>query len=255
MRRGLMLLGAVGLGLLALALALSSCSSPSASMPVFASQTKEAVEELKAREESIYQTIEKNLSDLRKLSEELSTISYNEALGRLQKITESFEDLLKNEKRIEKEILSPQRSLKQLTAQSQEELSRLRARKSELERELATFQHPNPNIVEIKRKSLSQTIKYVEKQISLWEKFLSTQRAIEGEARKINERVEEFLIVIEANATLYREALNLLELQKDIQEASALLSQIPEIERLTQEMVSHWDLLDSLVEELLRLSQ
>jgi vacuolar-type H+-ATPase subunit I/STV1 len=254
MKRVLMLLSAVGLGLLALAL--SSCSSTGLASPrTLALQTKGAVGDLKETEQSIYQTIEKNLSDLRNLSEELPTISYNEAVRRLQKITESFEELAKDEGRLEREILSAQRSLKRLTSKSQEELSRLRARKSELERELATFQHPNPRITEIKRKSLSQTIKYVTKQIEIWEQFLRTQRAIEIEARKINERVEEFLIVVEANAILYREALNLLELQRDIREASALLSQIPEIERLAQEMVSHWDLLDSLVEELLSLSQ
>lgn len=254
MRKVLIALVGVGVGLLALAL--SGCASTSLASPrTLAFQTKGAVEELKDTEQSIYQTIENNLSDLRNLSQELPTISYNEALRKLQKITESFEDLAKDEGRIEREILSPQRRLKRLTGRSQEELSRLRARKSELQRELATFQHPNPNIVEIKKKSLSQTIKYVEKQIETWEQFLSTQRAIETEARKINERVEEFLIVVEANAVLYREALNLLELQRDIREASALLAQIPEIERLTQEMVNHWDILDSLVEELLSLSQ
>jgi len=248
----------IGLSALALAgflaLFLSGCSQSTIASPkALAAKTKEAVEGLKDQEKSIFQIIERNLSNLRELLGRIKETSYDEALKELRKITESFEALAKDKDRIEQEILSAHRSLKELAERAQEELSRLRRRKAELERELAAFQHPNPNIVEIKRKNLSQTIKYLSKQIEIWEKFLKTQKAIEVEALKIDERIEEFLIIVDSNATLYREALNLLELQRDIKEASALLSQIPEIERLAKEMVSHWDILDSLVEDLLSL--
>ncbi len=238
---------------LLLALGVTSCTSADLSPTALAQETKEIVDQVKSQEKGIYQIIDENLKRVKELKEMVQKAEdpanlYDQVLQELRRIAEDFEKL--NEERVKRGLAQRLRSLHQLMGKAQEEVARLRARISELQ---AKVWDPDPEILEIKRKGYSQAIRYLQKQVEIWEKFLATQKAISGELRKIEGRVERFLAIIEGNAVVYREALNLLQLQKDIREAQSLLAEIPEIERLAQEMVSTWEILDSLVETLLSL--
>ncbi len=238
---------------LLLALGVTSCTSADLSPTALAQETKEIVDQVKSQEKGIYQIIDENLKRVKELKEMVQKAEdpanlYDQVLQELRRIAEDFEKL--NEERVKRGLAQRLRSLHQLMGKAQEEVARLRARISELQ---AKVWDPDPEILEIKRKGYSQAIRYLQKQVEIWEKFLATQKAISGELRKIEGRVERFLAIIEVNAVVYREALNLLQLQKDIREAQSLLAEIPEIERLAQEMVSTWEILDSLVETLLSL--
>lgn len=251
----------VGIGLLASALLGSGCTSQPVTTQALAAQGKTIVDQLKAQEESVFERIERNFTALRALQERLLTSTvrdeqlYNEVLSELRRITEEFEALVEDEGKIKRELLAREQSLKRLTQRAKERLSELKARKSELERELASFYHPDPELVEDRKRGLAQAIKYVQRQIEHWERFLTTQEGIEDAAEVIERHVERFLIIAETNALVYREALNLLELERDIREAARLLAEVPELERLAQEMVAHWEVLDNLVEELLSIGQ
>ncbi len=251
----------IGIGLGLLASALSGCTSQPVTTQALAAQGKTIVDQLKAQEESVFERIERHFSALRALQEKLLTSEvrderlYDEVLSELRRITEEFEALVEDEGKIKRELLSREQSLKRLTQKARERLAELKARKFELERELASFHHPDPELVEDRRRGLTQAIKYVQKQIEHWERFLTTQEGIEDAAGVIEQHVERFLIIAETNALVYREALNLLELERDIREAARLLAEVPELERLAQEMVAHWEVLDNLVEELLSIGQ
>jgi hypothetical protein len=55
---------------------------------------------------------------------------------------------------------------------------------------------------------------------------------------------------------VYREALNLLKLQWDIQEAlNVLTGELPELELLSKEMEKSWVTLDGLVQTMLSVAQ
>jgi len=64
-----------------------------------------------------------------------------------------------------------------------------------------------------------------------------------------------FLSVIDSSAILFREGLNLLVLQRDINEALSLFTRdLPKMEQLTTDMQKSWVHLDSLVENLTSVS-
>lgn len=252
------LLGILAVGLFGASALLTSCvSSAVAQSPkLLAERTKGLVEGVKATEKSVYQVLAENLAGLKALrtkvreSKEPSQL-LNEVLKELRRITKDFERMARREARIEEDILGKVRALHRLGDNAREEIERIRLKKADMERKLQTITDPDPTIAEMRRRAYSQTINYLRKQIEIWERFLQTHHQIEEEVKKIDKRVERFLTAIELSALVYREGFNTLQLQKDIQDAQALLREIPEIEQLTQEMVASWQTLDSLVEELL----
>lgn len=240
-------------------LAFTNWRSPIELSPqVLAQETKQVVEDLKAQEKDIFEVIDSNIKALRALEQRIqvepSPQAYDQFVEELQKITESFEGIAQDEAGIEKALLNKQQSLRRLTQDAQSEIAKLREKLASYQKELSRAAlESDPEVMEAKKRGFSQAIKYVQKEIEIWERFLTTQKAIVGEAQKIDQRVRKFLAIIEINAIVYREALNLLELQQDIRKAVELLGAIPELERLAKEMVESWNTLDSLVEELLSL--
>jgi len=245
------------LGLLGLGPLLASCTSLTYASPKeLAQETKGLVEEAKETEKTVFQVLSKNLGTLRELKAQVQGSKdpaklLDKVIEELEKITQDFERMARREGVIENDLLQKVRSLHRLTDKAREELDQIRIRKAKFERELQAIADPDPTIVEMKRKAYSQTVRYLQKQIEIWERFLQTHQQIEEEVSRIDQRVGRFLTAIELSALVYREGLNTLQLQKDIQQAQALLSEIPEIERLTQEMIMSWDTLDSLINELL----
>lgn len=259
-RKGL--LWALSLLLTALSLGtLAGCglTQASASPQVLAEETKELVDQAKTQERSVYQVIAENIKAIHSLKERVQQAEdpiklLDQVIRELEKVTKSFEQMAQDEEGIKKDLLKKRQALHRLVDKAQDEISRLKSKVTSLQQELRTISDTNPNIIEYRQRALNQMIKYLEKQIEIWEKFLAIQKAIVIEVQKIDKRVDEFLIVIELNAKVYREALNLLELQRDIREAQSLFAEIPEIERLAREMVSSWEVLDSLIEALLSFS-
>lgn len=241
----------LGIGLLASCTSSTSYSSPEP----LAQETKELVEETKAIEKSVYRVLEENLRGLKGLQKEVQAAEDpSKLLGRvireLERITEAFEGMSRREGEVEGDLLQRIKGLRRLTERAGEEIALLEAKRGNLEKSLQAIAEADPVVAGMKEKGYNQAIKYVQNQIEIWEGFLQTHQRVNEEVDKINERVQRFLAAIEMSALVYREGLNLLKLQRDIQQAKALLSEVPEIEQLTNEMVSSWDTLDSLINEL-----
>lgn len=251
-----LIIGLLGLGL-GLPGLLASCTSSTvySSPEPLAQETKELVEETKAIEKSVYRVLEENLKALKWLQKEVqATEDPAKLLGKvikeLEKITEDFERMSCREGEVEGDLLQRIKGLRRLTEKAGEAIVLLEVKRENLEKSLRAIAEADPVIAGMKEKGYSQAIKYVQKQIEIWKGFLQTHQRVNEEVNKIDERVQRFLAAIEMSALVYREGLNLLKLQQDIQQAKALLSEVPEIEQLANEMVSSWDTLDSLINEL-----
>jgi hypothetical protein len=130
----------------------------------------------------------------------------------------------------------------------------LNKRKVEYSKQLASLNNSNPEIMRTRKKALTQSINYVDMQIILWNQFYTIENEISGEMSNIQERIDSFLSMIESSAILFREGLNLIKLQRDINEALALFNNdIPKMEQLTKDMEASWDNLDYLVDTLISI--
>jgi hypothetical protein len=94
-------------------------------------------------------------------------------------------------------------------------------------------------------------MKYVDMQLQLWSEFYKTEQQIREETIVVQRRIDSFLSVIESSAILFREGLNLLKLQRDIDDALSLFTQdLPRMEQLSRDMEQSWSHLDMLVNTL-----
>jgi methyl-accepting chemotaxis protein len=214
-----------------------------------AQETKEVVEQAKGIERTVYQVISQSVQRLKELKEEVEKAPdplklLDKVIKELEQITRDFERMARREEEIERDLLSKQRALHHLVDRASEELQRLKLKKADYDQKSQTTTDPE------KKEGYGRVSRYVQTQIEVWEEFLRTHEGIEEQMKGIDQRVDRFLSTIEMSALVYREGLNALELLRDIREAQALLAEIPEIERLTQEMITSWQVLDSLINEL-----
>ena len=92
-------------------------------------------------------------------------------------------------------------------------------------------------------------------QLQLWNEFHKTEQSIRAETLVVQQRIDSFLSVIESSAILFREGLNLLKLQRDINDALSLFTQdMPKMEQLMRDMEQSWGHLDTLVNTLTSMS-
>jgi len=134
-------------------------------------------------------------------------------------------------------------------------ITNLQTRRADYTKRLLSVQDPNPQIVRTRTEAFQQAIKYIDQQILLWQNFLAIENDIANQMNVINASLSSFLSVIDSSAILYREALNLLTLQKNLNDALSLFTQdLPEINTLTTQMEKSWSNLDFLVTSLVNVS-
>lgn len=242
----------------------SSCSNGNASAASpqqVAAQTKDVVLDMKEEEQDVFQALQDNLNRVNQLKEKLHSTDdpstqLNSVVDELEKVTSSFEDLARRKDSVRKYLYKKVGKLQDLTEQAQVEANRLGQKRAELQQQLRELSDSDPEVAKVKRSSLEQAERYVNRQIDIWNRFIGSQKALEPQVQMINDRVDKFLAVIDGSALVYREAVNLLRLQRDIQEAFTVLTrEVPEIERLSNEMSQSWDTLDRLVQALLTSAQ
>ena len=147
------------------------------------------------------------------------------------------------------------RQLEELQGKVQKETARLNELRNSYSTTLRTFNDPDPEIVRTRKAAITQAIKYIDMQLQLWSEFYSTEQQIRAETVVVQQRIDSFLSVIESTAILFREGLNLLKLQRDINDALSLFTQdLPRMEQLSQDMEQSWSHLDTLVSTLTSMS-
>ena len=238
---------------------LNSCSSelmPTAT--ALASDTANQVEQIKTDSRNVFDEIQDNVdlvAELRAKVQEAQlnneSISLNDMINDIEKVAHSYEKLAGQREDIRKELLTKVAKVDNMRIVVKIAVVSLREKKAGYTEQLRLVSDPDPEIARTRKAALTKAIGYVEQQIQIWEDFGNIEKNIIIEMSDIQERIDSFLSMVESTSIVFKEGLNLLRLQRDINEAVALFSSdIPHMEKLTQDMEDSWQNLDYLLDNL-----
>lgn len=250
----------IGLVLCALIICLGSFSAcDSITLPqALASDTQRTVEQVKRDNDAVFREIQENIDMVSSLREEVEraqlsdrTLLLDDVIKDIEKVTKSYEKLAGERDAIRESLLGKINSIGVLQAKANSEIDALNERREDYHTQLWTVDTTDPTVARTREKSLTQAIGYVDAQIQLWTEFSKIETDIITEMYNVQQRVDSFLSIIDSSALLFREGLNLLYLQRDINEALSLFTRdIPRMEQLSRDMEASWDNLDILVNNL-----
>ncbi|MFC1865159.1 hypothetical protein ACFLYB_00385 [Chloroflexota bacterium] len=244
------------------ALIITGCSEVQAVPQDLATATQKIVNQVKEQDNAVFEDIQNNIDMVNKLRLDIVTSKdsnkqklLNSVVEELEKVTASYEDLSRRREEIRKGLLKKITALEDLQKKVQKEAIRLNDLKNSYSAMLRTFNDPDPEIIRTRKAALTQAITYIDMQLQLWSEFFITEQQIRDETLVVQQRIDSFLSVIESSAILFREGLNLLKLQRDINDALSLFTQdFPRMEQLSQDMEQSWSHLDTLVNILTSMS-
>lgn len=243
-------------------LSTTSCSAVQAMPQDLATATQKIVNDVKEQDNSVFEEIQQNIDMVSKLKFDIQTFKesnkqklLDNVVKELEKVTISYENLSGRREVIRKNLLKKITSLEDLQKVVQKETIRLNELRNSYSAMLKTFNDPDPEIVRTRKAALTQAIKYIDMQLQLWSEFYGTEQQIRQETVVVQKRIDSFLSVIESSAILFRQGLNLLKLQRDINDALSLFTQdMPRMEQLSRDMEQSWSHLDMLVNTLTSMS-
>jgi len=238
------------------------CSTVHAMPQDLATATQKIVNEVKEQDNSVFEEIQQNIDMVNRLKSDIETSKesnkqklLNNVVDELEKVTISYENLSERREGIRKSLLAKVTALEELQKKVKTEATRLNNLRNSYSTTLRTFNDPDPEIVRTRKAALTQAIKYIDMQLQLWSEFYSTEQQIRSETVVVQQRIDSFLSVIESSAILFREGLNLLKLQRDINDALSIFTQdMPKMEQLSNDMEQSWSHLDTLVNTLTSMS-
>jgi chromosome segregation ATPase len=234
------------------------CSKVQAAPQDLATATQKIVNQVKEQDNSVFEEIQKNIDMVNNLKSDIETSResnkqklLNNVVKELEKVANSYETLSGKREEIRKSLLKKIAAIEELQKKVQIETARLKKLHSSYSTKLKTFNDPDPEVMRTRKAALTQALKYVDMQLSLWEEFYTTEQQIRDETLEVQKRIDSFLSIMESSAILFREGLNLLKLQRDIDDALSLFTQdLPRMEQLSRDMEQSWSHLDILVNAL-----
>ncbi|MFC1994289.1 hypothetical protein ACFLVI_03395 [Chloroflexota bacterium] len=243
-------------------LLITGCYEARAMPQDLATATQKIVSEVKEQDNSVFEDIQQNMDMVNRLKSDIETSTeankqklLNMVIGELEKVTVSYENLSERRTAIRKNLLTKVTAIEELQMKVQTESTRLNNLRNSYSTMLGTFNDPDPEVLRTRKAALTQAIRYVDMQLQLWSEFYSTEQQIRSETVVVQQRIDSFLSVIESTAILFREGLNLLKLQRDINDALSLFTQdLPRMEQLSRDMEQSWSHLDTLVSTLTSMS-
>jgi hypothetical protein len=206
----------------------------------------------------VFAEIQKNIdmvADLKAKVQEAQlsgeTVSLDAIISDITAVTESYERLASQRDDIRRGLLGKVAAVEGMRAAVDAEIQNLRQKSAGYSEQLALVSGDDPEIVRIRKAALSKAIGFLDGQIQLWQQFSAVEKDISLEMTDIQRAIDSFLSMVESTAIVYREGLNLLVLERNLNEAVALFSNdIPTMERLTTAMEDSWSNLDSLLSML-----
>lgn len=225
---------------------------------VLAAKTQDTVAEVKTENDDVFAEIQRNIDLVTELKAKVQEaqlsnkiVSLDSIVKDIETVAQSYEKLAGQRDNIRQELLGRVSKVENMQKTVDAEIKTLQERRADYMEQLRLVNDPNPDIAQTRKEALTRAIKYVDSQIQLWREFNNIQKDIIIEMSGIQRTIDSFLAMVESTSIVFREGLNLLYLQRDINEAVALFaSDIPKMERLTQDMERSWDNLDYLIETL-----
>ncbi len=174
----------------------------------------------------------------------------DDVYSQLEEITIYFEKTTRKESEFERKLHEGVVSLDILKRDTTREIEKLRHERRGLGNRLKSLREPNPKRMNILQASYEKQIHWADLKLEFWEAFQKTQAGILGKAEVLEENVVTLLLAIEENAKVFRGGLEVLGLYFDFKKAMELLSARADLEGLTNEIVTTWSDLESLLNML-----
>lgn len=247
---GLAILIAFFLGILAGDIPLSYSKEDMKSMAEEVGLTAQAF--YTAGSDQVYYQIERNLKaldDIINMVEKAESLDevLNPVVDKLEEITISYEHISNLRPQIEEELRGKVGEFQDLLKKSKDQIKILEDEKSELEEELKELSlEQDEEMKKVKRRSLSMQIEFKIKEIQIWREFVSLEDKIYETIKDADQTIKKFLLVISENAKVYRGALEVVKLQRDIKSLANFMS----LQQLSDELISTWQDLQYLIELL-----
>jgi len=247
----------LGSFLLGVCTTLGSCSAEL--LPtVLAADTAQAVQQVKLDSADVFGEIQANIDLVASLRAKVQaaqlnaeSVSLDEVISDIERVTLSYENLASQRDEVRSALLGKVAIVEGMRRAVDAEIESLRAKRAGYTEQKRLVSDPDAEIARTRREALTRAIAYVDAQIELWREFGAVEQDISLEMTDIQRTIDSFLSMIESTAIVFREGLNLLVLQRDLNEAVALFSSdLPNMGRLTTDMESSWDNLDYLLNTL-----
>ena len=251
------------IAMLLLIIPIASCGSVSDLVPkVLAANTQDTVQEVKQDSSSVFDEIQHNIDLVTNLKTKVEQAKINgkatsidDVIKDIQTVSDSYNKLSGQHDAIRKDLLRKIQAVEDMQKQVNDQIAVLKQRRLGYVQQLQAVKDPNPDIVRTRQEALTQAIKYVDAQVQLWTDFNNVEANIVSQMADIQKTIDSFLSVIDSSAILFKEGLNLLKLQKNINDALSLFTQdIPKMQQLTTDMEKSWANLDYLINTLITLS-
>jgi len=98
----------------------------------------------------------------------------------------------------------------------------------------------------IRKRSLEMQIEFKVKEIQIWKEFISLEDKIYETIKNADRTIKKFLLVLSEKSKVYRGALEVVKLQRDIKSLANFMS----LQQFSDELVSTWQDLQYLIELL-----
>jgi len=251
------------IALLLLVLPAISCSSVSNLVPkALAAETQKTVQQVEADTDDVFAEIQHNIDLVTALKAKVSDakvqgqpLSLDVVIKDIRVVSKSYNKLSGQHDSIRRGLLRKIANIEDMQTRVDTEIETLNQRRADYSEQLRAVSDQNPDIVRTRQESLTQAIRYVEAQVFLWTEFNAIEADIIAEMGNVQKSIDSFLSVIDSSAILFREGLNLLVLQRDINEAMSLFTRdLPRMEQLTRDMEKSWANLDYLINTLTSIS-
>ncbi|MDK2896131.1 MAG: hypothetical protein PWP04_251 [Candidatus Atribacteria bacterium] len=200
----------------------------------------------------VYYQIELNLRTLDEIiemveeAEDFKTVM-DPMVEKLEKLTISYERIAAFQPQIEEELRRKVKELQDLLRISKGQIRILEDEKLKLEEELQGLSlEQDEEARNIRERSLEMQIEFKTKEIRIWEEFLSLENKIYETVRDADRTISKFLLVLSENAKVYRGALEVVKLQRDINSLANFMN----LQHFSDELISTWQDLQYLVELL-----
>ncbi len=181
----------------------------------------------------------------------------DEVISEIDKVATSYENLASRKEEIKQHFKDKIGIIKSMQASVNTEISVLNKRIEDYNHQLLALPTTtnDAETIRTRTKSLKKAVDYVNQQINLWNSFYQLEAEITGQLSNVQAQIDNFIGMIGSSAIVFREGLNLLQLQKDINSALSLFTiDLPTIQRLTQDMERSWDSLDYLIQNLISIT-
>lgn len=211
------------------------------SIPTVVAATKDAVRQSTTADSDFVAKIEHNLHLLEELADAVYEAEnwraiFPKVLSDVQRLAVSYEGLAASRDRIQEKLHTQFEKIREQQDLVSERKRIVEAKVHSIERQL---KHEGD---EIERAALAARLPMAKKELEVWERFEDRLKFMElkGELERLENGIDRFIRVLEANGKVYRQAYDTLKAMDEYMRAGQDLRSLLRVVDLSDELIASW---------------